>query len=600
MEATRAARTPAKPCPERAKERPQRPSRGFLPLRVSQYFIPTLRDVPADAELPSHKLLLRAGFIRQQAAGVYAYLPLGWRVIRNVEQVIRSEMDAIACQELRLPTLTPREMLEETGRWDVPVVYHLQDRRKADFALGFTHEEPITEVIRHSVRSWRQLPTLLYQQQTKFRDEPRPRGGVIRTREFIMFDAYSFDRDEEGMDVSFWKFAQAYRNVFRRMGLPFVEAEADGGDIGDLDNREFLVLTESGEDTVLRCEEANWACACLPPEPLPAPANGNGQKPLELVSTPGMRTIEEVAGMLGAAPEHLVKTLVYVADGTPVAVLVRGDRELNEIKLRRHLKAKNLFLADEATVEKVTGAPRGFAGPVGLSGVRLLADYEVAVMRNFITGANQADAHYVHVNIDRDFAPDEYADLRVAVAGDRCPVAPEYTLTEARGIEVGHIFKLGTKYSAAMGATFNAEDGSTKAVQMGCYGIGNSRLLAALVEASHDDDGIVWHPEIAPFHVVIVLANVKDEKAQEAGTALHDALEARGIPVMLDDRDERPGVKFKDADLVGYPVRVVIGKGLAEGKVEIRARRDAGSSRDVPIGEAETAIVALLEELKGA
>ena len=573
-------------------------------MRVSQYFIPTLRDVPAEAELPSHKHLLRAGFIRQQAAGVYSYLPLGWRVIRKVEQTLRAEMDAIACQELRLPTLTPREILEESGRWDVPVVYHLQDRRKADFALGFTHEEAVTDIVRHDVRSWRQMPVLLYQQQTKFRDEPRPRGGVIRTREFIMFDAYSFDRDEEGMDVSFRKFAQAYRNAFTRMGLPFVEAEADGGDIGDLDNREFLVLTESGEDTVLRCVEANWAanaeaCACLPPEPVAhnGNGNGNGEKPLEMISTPGARTIEEVAGVLGAAPEYLVKTLVYVADGTPVAALVRGDREINEIKLRRLLGAKELYMADEATVEKVTGAPRGFAGPVGLAGVRVVADHEVAVMRNFIAGANQADAHYVHVNIGRDFTPTEYADLRTAVAGDRCPVAPQYTLTEARGIEVGHIFKLGTKYSAAMGATFNEEDGSIRAVQMGCYGIGNSRLLAALVEASYDDDGIIWHPSIAPFSVVIVLASLKDEAVVAAGQKLHDELTARGIDVMLDDRDERPGVKFKDADLVGYPVRVVIGKGLASGNVEVRARRDAASTREVPVGEAAAAVAALLEEL---
>jgi prolyl-tRNA synthetase len=575
-------------------------------LRVSEYFIPTLRDVPGDAELASHRLLLRAGFVRQLGAGVYSFLPLGWRVVRKVEQVIREEMERIHCIEMRLPTLHPKELLEATGRYDVDVVYKLQDRRKADFALGFTHEEPMTDIVRNSVHSWRQLPLLLFQHQTKFRDEPRPRGGVIRTREFVMFDAYSFDRDEAGMDESFQKFAQAYRNVFQKMGVAFVEAEADGGDIGDLDNREFLVLSEAGEDSVLRCEPANFAAnaeACAIPDVAPpAAANGNGgDKPLEIVSTPGARTIEEVAGMLGASPAHLVKTLIYSADGTPVAVLVRGDREVNEIKLRRYLKASKLELAADAVIEKVTGAPRGFAGPTGLSGVRIVADNEVRYLRNFITGANQADAHYVHVNIGRDFTPSEYADIRVAQAGDPCPVAPEHPLTEARGIEVGHIFKLGTKYSGPLGATYTDEQGQSRTIQMGSYGIGNSRMLAALVEASHDADGIIWHPSVAPFQVVIVVANVRDEAAMAEAERLHDALTARGIDVMLDDRDERPGVKFKDADLVGYPVRVVIGKGFAEGKVEVKARRaPKEGAREVPAAEAEETVEALLNELKGA
>jgi prolyl-tRNA synthetase len=364
---------------------------------------------------------------------------------------------------MRLPTLTPRELMEETGRWNVPVVYHLEDRREAEFALGFTHEESVTDVVRQDVRSWRDLPLLVYQMQTKFRDEPRPRGGFIRLREFIMFDAYSFDRDAHAMDVSYRAMWRVYENVFRRCGLPVAVVEADGGDIGDLDNHEWMVFSPSGEDTVLRCPACQYAanaerCPVAPPPAAAPSSNGsrngaNGLKPLEIVSTPGARTVEEVAGMLGTSPTAIVKTLIYLADGAPVAALVRGDREINEIKLRRHLHAKDLHLADGPTVERLTEAPVGFAGPSGLTGLRIVADQEVRVMRNFITGANQADTHYVHVNLDRDFVASEFADIRVAATSDACPKCGAGVLEEARGIEVGHIFKLGSKYSQAMGAT---------------------------------------------------------------------------------------------------------------------------------------------------
>ncbi len=568
-------------------------------MKVSQYFVPTLRDVPAEAEIPSHQLLLRAGYIRKLAAGVYTYLPLAWRVIRKFEQIVREEMDGIACWEMRMPTLHPKELLEESGRWNVPVVFKVEDE---DFALGFTHEEVMADIARRDLRSWRDLPLLLYQMQTKFRDEPRPRGGVIRTREFIMFDAYSFDRDEAGADVSYKALWGAYDRIFARCGLQPVTVEADAGDIGGTDNHEFMVLSDVGEDTILMCAENGYAanaerCPC--PPPVFAPSGDGEEKPLEIVSTPGARTIAEVAGMLGTAPENLVKTLIYQADDAAIAVLLRGDRELNEIKLARYVGAKKIALASGETVEKLTGAPVGFAGPSGLAGVRIIADNEIASMRNFITGANQADAHFVHVNIGRDFTPSEYADLRLAQAGDPCPTAPEFALTEARGVEIGHIFKLGTKYSEALGATFADEAGALKPIIMGSYGIGNSRMLAALIEASHDENGIIWHPNVAPFEVVIVIANIRDEAAKEAGQALHDALTARGLDVALDDRDERAGVKFKDADLVGYPVRVVIGKGLANGVVEMRARADAASSREVAVNEIETAVVTLLDELRG-
>lgn len=571
-------------------------------MKADRYLLPTLREVPADAELPSHQLLLRSGYIRQIAAGVWSYLPLAWRVIRRVEQVIREEMERVHCMETRLPTLTPKELLTETGRWDVPVVYKLKDRRDAEYALGFTHEEAMCDIVRREVRSWRQLPLLLFQHQTKFRDEPRPRGGTLRTREFIMFDAYSFDRDVEGMDNSFQLFAQAYRNVFNRMGLPFVEAEADGGDIGDLDNREFLILTESGEDTVLRCAEANWAanaeaCACL--DIAPTAQTEEAELAMETVSTPRMRTIEEVADFLKVSPTKLIKTLIYVADKTPVAVLLRGDREVNEIKLRRFLGAKDLALAPSDVVENITGAPVGFAGPTGIKpGTRVIADYEVRYLKNAVTGANQGDAHFTGVNVGRDFTPSDYADLRVAVAGDPCPLAPEYLLTDARGIEVGHIFKLGTKYSEPLKAYYSDEAGTQQTILMGSYGIGNSRLLAALVEASHDENGIIWHPAVAPFQVVVVIANTKDEAASQAAEALHDELEAAGISVMLDNRDERPGVKFKDADLIGYPLRVVFGKGFAAGNVEIKARKASkDSAKEVPTAEALNAVRELLAEL---
>ncbi len=572
-------------------------------MKASQYLLPTLREVPAEAELPSHRLLLRAGFIRKYASGVYSYLPLGWRVARKIEQILREETDAAGGVELRLPTLTPREVLEETGRWNVDVVYHLKDRREADFALGFTHEEAITDIIRHDVRSWRDLPLLAYQMQTKFRDEPRPRGGFIRLREFIMFDGYTFDRDEAAMDVSYKIMWGVYERFFLRCGVAVAVVEADGGAIGDLDNHEWMVLSPSGEDTILRCPACGYAanaerCPVLPPAP---PTNANGEKPLEIVSTPGVRTVEEVAGMLGTVPASIVKTLLFVADGTPVAALVRGDREVNPIKLKRHLGAAELALADAKTVERLTDAPVGFAGPSGLNGTRIVADQEIAVLRNFITGANQADAHFVHVNVGRDFTPSEFADVRVAEAGDTCPKCEDSKLETVRGIEVGHIFKLGTKYSKAMGATVPAEeDGTPRAVEMGCYGIGVPRTMAAIIEASHDENGIVWPVGVAPFAVVIVVANVKDAAQVTAAQTLHDELSRRGIDVLLDDRDERAGVKFKDADLIGYPVRVVCGKGVANGVLEMRARRDPASGRDVPAGEAADVIVTLLDELRSA
>jgi prolyl-tRNA synthetase len=542
-------------------------------VRASTYFAPTLREVPAEAEIPSHKLLLRAGYLRKLGAGVYTYLPLAWKVIRKMEQVLREEQELINCAEMRMPTLVPKELMEETGRWGLDVVYKLQDRRKADFALGFTHEEVITDLARQELRSWRDLPVMLYQVQTKFRDEPRPRGGVIRTREFLMFDAYSFDRDVDAMDTSYKAQRTAYERFFQRIGLRYLIVDADGGAIGDLDNQEFMSLADAGEDTVLSCDSCSYA-ANAEKCPVSAPAAGEATPTtnLEEVHTPNARTIDEVAAFLGTASSMFIKTLIYSADGKPVVVLVRGDHSVNDIKLARLVGAAELELAPEAMVVAVTGAPVGFAGPVGLTGVPIYADHAVTVLQNAVTGANKADFHVTGVTAGRDFTWMIAADIRVAEDGDSCPMCASGTMRTTRGIEIGHIFKLGDKYSKAMQLDVTGEDGKLQAIQMGCYGIGMSRSLAAIVEASHDKDGIIWPISVAPFEISIVVAARQDDAQYAAADAIYTDMKASGLDVYFDDRDERAGVKFKDADLMGSPIRVVVGKGLATGVVEVKQR----------------------------
>lgn len=542
-------------------------------MRASTYFAPTLREVPAEAEIPSHKLLLRAGYLRKLGAGVYTYLPLAWKVIRKMEQVLREEQELINCAEMRMPTLVPKELMEETGRWGLDVVYKLQDRRKADFALGFTHEEVITDLARQELRSWRDLPVMLYQVQTKFRDEPRPRGGVIRTREFLMFDAYSFDRDVDAMDTSYKAQRTAYERFFQRIGLRYLIVDADGGAIGDLDNQEFMSLADAGEDTVLSCDSCSYA-ANAEKCPVSAPAAGEATPTtnLEEVHTPNARTIDEVAAFLGTASSMFIKTLIYSADGKPVVVLVRGDHSVNDIKLARLVGAAELVLAPEAMVTAVTGAPVGFAGPVGLTDVPIYADHAVTVLQNAVTGANKADFHVTGVTAGRDFTWMVAADIRVAEDGDSCPMCALGTMRTTRGIEIGHIFKLGDKYSKAMQLDVTGEDGKLQAIQMGCYGIGMSRSLAAIVEASHDKDGIIWPISVAPFEVSIVVAARQDDAQYAAADAIYTDMKASGLDVYFDDRDERAGVKFKDADLMGSPIRVVVGKGLATGVVEVKQR----------------------------
>jgi prolyl-tRNA synthetase len=545
-------------------------------MKRSQLFLPTIKDIPAEAEILSHQLMLRAGLIRRVAAGIYSYLPLGHRVIQKVSQIIREEMNRAGGQEVLLPALQPAELWQESGRWEVmgKEMMRLKDRHERDFCLGPTHEEVITDLVRREIRSYRQLPLTLYQIQTKFRDEIRPRFGLMRGREFIMKDAYSFDRDDAGAEVSYGQMYDAYSAIFSRCGLRYSAVEAESGAIGGSYSQEFMVLADTGEDAIAVCDAcryvANIERAEIAADPSAQP--GGPLKPLERIETPGKTTVEAVAGYLGVPRQTVAKTLLYEVDGQVLAVLVRGDRQVNDAKLAKHLQAGRLRFADHATIERVTGGPEGFSGPLGLSGVPLLADHELRGMRNMVVGANAADAHYVNANSERDFSVERYLDVRMVSEDDPCARCGK-PLRIVRGIEVGHVFKLGTKYSDAMGATYLDAHGTEHPVVMGCYGIGVGRTAAAAIEQHHDAEGIVWPLPIAPLQVMVVPVNVTDSRCWEAAQSIHDALEAYGIEVLLDDRDERPGVKFKDADLVGLPLRVTIGKALAQGQVELMARR---------------------------
>jgi prolyl-tRNA synthetase len=569
-------------------------------MRASQLFIPTLREVPKDAELTSHQLLLRGGFMRPVAAGIYSYLPLGWRVHEKLAQIVREEANAFGGLELHMPVLVPKELLDESGRSSVPVLFWLKDKNQRDFALGFTHEEVVTDIVRSAISSWKQMPLYLYQIQTKERDEPRPRGGLIRGREFTMFDGYSFDTSEEKLDAIYRANYRAYERIFQRCGLEYLAVEADPGAIGGSENHEFMILTPDGEDTVLRCDTCAYAANAERAELRDEPVTETvAAKPSEVVSTPGAHTVEQVCAFLNVGPEQLIKTIVCTADGRPVAALVRGDRELNLPKFARLLGTGNVELADAATVVRVTNAPVGFAGPVGLpADVPIFADNALKHGGNYVVGANQADAHRINVTPGHDFQVTVWGDIRTAVAGDRCPRCETGHLTEARGIEVGHIFKLGTKYSKSMGADFQNEAGQQRPIIMGCYGLGVSRTMAAAIEAHHDENGIVWPISIAPFEAVLLVASVRDEAQMQAAQELYQALRAEGVDVLLDDREERIGVKFKDMDLIGVPVQVVVGRSLAEGTVEVGLRGDASGRKAVPVADAADTVARLVAEQK--
>ena len=545
-------------------------------MRYSQLLIPTLKEVPAEAEAASHILLFRAGMIRKLASGIYDYLPVGLRVLRKVEAIVRQEMNRAGAQEVLLPAVQPAELWQESGRWQIygKELLRFQDRHGRDCCFGPTHEEVITDLVRREVHSYRQLPLNLYQIQVKFRDEIRPRFGLIRGREFIMKDAYSFDIDEAGAERTYKAMYEAYSRIFRRCGLTFKAVEADSGPIGGSFSHEFMVLADTGEDFLASCTACDYA-ANLEKAEVPAMAVSSGSPPPgapHLVATPGVRTVEEVAAFLMVQPRDIVKTLIYETDLGPVAVLIRGDHEVNEVKVKNLLGATELLLAGPDRVRELTGAEVGFAGPMGLS-IPVYADQAVAALPAMVTGANQTGHHLTGVHPGRDLTFTQVADLRLATDQDPCPRCGA-ALTILKGIEVGHVFKLGYKYSKALNAKFLDADGGEQYIYMGCYGIGVSRIVAAAIEQGHDDDGIIWPVPLAPFQVGLVPINLNDEATRDTVQRLHDEFEAAGLEVLLDDRDERPGVKFKDMDLLGLPVRVVVGpKTLAKGQAEVRRRR---------------------------
>jgi len=553
-------------------------------MRLSQSLIPTMRQDPGEAEVVSHRLMLRAGMIRKVAAGIYSYLPLGLRVLRKIEAIVREEMNRAGAQELLLPILSPAELWKETERWDFygKELFRLHDRHERDFCLGPTHEEVVTDLFRREVRSYRQLPVTLYQIQTKFRDEIRPRFGIMRGREFIMKDAYSFDQDEEAAKRSYQAMYDAYCRIFSRMGLQFRPVEADTGLIGGISSHEFMVLANTGEELIVFDPDTQYAANVERAEIAPpGHREREAPKPLEKVATPNAKSVEEVCAILHVSPCCLVKTLLYqTGKDVMTAVLIRGDHQANEIKIQRYLGIHELTLATPELVARFTTAPLGFVGPIGLHKVRILADHAVAALSNCIVGGNEPDVHFIHANNERDFTIDAIGDFRHAQAGDPSPRGGS-ALQTARGIEVGHVFMLGTKYSEKMGATYLDAQGQTHPAVMGCYGIGVSRAAAAAIEQNHDEKGICWPMPIAPFHVQI-LSVTSSEKVRKASDQIYQDLCHNGIEALLDDREERGGVKFNDADLIGTPFHVIVGdKGLAQNTIEIKNRK-TGEKSQVP------------------
>jgi len=565
-------------------------------MRFSQAFIPTLKEDPADAELSSHRLMVRAGMLRKHAAGIYSLLPMGLRVAANVSRIVREELNREGAQELSLPILMPSELWKESGRWEKygKELFRQRDRHDRDYAVGPTHEEAVVDLVRNHVRSYRDLPLNLYQIGVKFRDEVRPRFGLMRAREFLMKDGYSFHVDERSLEEGYDAMRRAYTAIFRRCGLSFVVVEADSGAIGGDVNHEFMVTAESGESEVFSStcgyaassESAKFALPPVPHEPEAALAERE---------TPGKKSVEEVAAFLGVTSDRLLKTLVFWAGGDPVLAVVPGDRELNEAKLSRYLGGAPVRLATATEIEQLTGGPLGFTGPVELeSRIRTLWDPSVQEGKNWIAGGNKKDIHLVNVRLGRDVRATERADIATARPGDRCPRCGD-ELQVSRGIEVGHIFKLGLRYSDPMGARYLDQDGAERTIVMGTYGIGITRTVAAVIEQSHDENGIIWPMPIAPFQVHVLPVNQKDERSRTTAEAIAADLERRGLEVLYDDRDERPGAKFKDADLLGMPLRVTVGdRGLAEGVVEVRDRK-TGAVEKVPVEGAGDAVYQRVE-----
>ena len=566
-------------------------------MKMSQIFAPTLREVPSDAEIPSHQLMLRAGMMKKALSGIYTYLPLGYRVIKKVENIIREEMDRQDGQEVLMPAVQSADLWRETGRWDAygSEMFKLTDRGMRDLCLGPTHEELVTSMVRDDLRSYRQLPKMIYQIQTKFRDEIRPRFGLMRAREFIMKDMYSFDRDDATLDISYRSMYEAYCATFDRCGLEYKVVEADCGTIGGTSSHEYMVISDIGEAAIVYCEKcrygANIERAEVKYEKAPA-CDVDSMPATEKVSTPNVKTIEDLATFFNCGADKMLKTLIYVADGKPVAVVIRGDRALNEVKLSNCLGAKELELASEEVIYQVTKAPVGFAGPVGLSGVRVIGDFEIQDVECGITGANERDMHIKNVVYGRDYKVEILADLRDVVENDPCPNCGN-PLSVARGIEVGHLFKLGTKYSKVLNATYLNEEGVENPIVMGCYGIGVTRVVAAVIETCHDKDGIIWPMSIAPFQVDLVVVNTTDEEQLSVAKDIYQRLQASGVEVLFDDRDERPGVKFKDADLIGIPIRITVGRTVSEGQVEMKLRHSS-DMENIAIGDIEQKVKELI------
>jgi len=569
-------------------------------MRYTKYFIPTYKEMPAEAEVISHQLMLRAGMIRKLTSGVYSFLPIGLKSLRKVETIIREEMNRSGAIEVLMPAVHPAELWKESGRWDYygPELLRFRDRNNHEACLAPTHEEVITDLVRREIHSYKQLPVNFYQIQFKFRDEIRPRFGVMRCREFIMKDGYTFDVDEAGADKSYEIMRQTYSRIFQRCGLKFKIVDADSGSIGGSFSQEYMVLAETGEDQIVTCSKCEYAAnmerAEVKWDGPEAPAVGT-MKRLEEVSTPNMRTVEEVTSFLSVSPRELVKTLIFKTDTELVAALIRGDHEVNEVKLKNLLAADSVELADPDRVAEVTGAPMGFAGPVGLK-VKRIADNALKGMADFVTGGNKHDVHFIHVNLGRDFQADQFADLRLVRPGDFCPRC-KGELEFKRGIEVGHIFKLGTKYSKPLNAVYLDEKGEEKVIVMGTYGIGVARTMAAAIEQNHDADGMIFPVPIAPFEVVVLPLQIQEAEVSATAEKIYGEIQAKGLDVLIDDRDVRPGVKFKDADLLGIPVRINVGaRNLKNGRVEMKLRTEAESVL-IRIQEAPRIIAAKVKDL---
>ena len=545
-------------------------------MRMSRMLMPTLKEVPSDAEITSHQLMLRAGMIRKMASGIYNQLPMGIRVFRKVEDIIREEMNAKGAQEISCALLVPAELWQESGRWDVmgPEMFRLKDRNGRDYCLGPTHEETFTHIVRNEITSYKQLPLNLYQIETKFRDERRPRFGVMRTRNFTMKDAYSFDADQEGLDKSYDDMFDAYTRIFARCELDNSPVQADSGAMGGSASAEFMVKSEVGEDEIVFCSGCDYAANIEKATSVNHEASTEEMKEMSEIETPNVHTIEELQDFFKMDAGQFAKTLIYYADGKTVAVVVRGDRDVNETKVANAIGGAVEFeLASEDTIKAVTGAEVGFAGPIGIKTDYLFIDQEVVDQRNVIVGANKTGYHIQNANFGRDFEG-QVGDFRNVQEGDKCPKCGQ-PLEIMRGVEVGHIFKLGTKYSESMGATFLDQNGKSQPIIMGCYGIGVERTVAAVIEQHHDENGIIWPLALAPYHVVVVPVNVKKEEHLENAEKIYNELQAAGVEVLLDDRNERAGFKFKDSDLLGIPMRITVGKDIVDGKVEFKLRKEA-------------------------